>query len=248
MSHSPFEDSSGVPWAGREFSANNWADDDGTAPKELLAALGAVPIDKLAIFEALKNSRLLIPLIATVGETGVGEQGLKIDKSADLAIVAVSTPDQKTAIPAFSSVAAMSNWNKSARPVPIEAIRVALAAAGEGHERVVLDAGGPGVAIRRPALAALAQGLDWSPPHLSPRVIELVSLAALSHPEIAAVDLFDGDPNAVLGAPELLIQLTLRPGLSPEALKGLLEVFHQDLMSQEFLRLVDSISIRLISA
>lgn len=227
---------------------NAWSGDDGSAPKELLSAMATSPIDKLAIFEALKTARLLIPLIATVGETGMGEHGLKIDKSADLAIVAVATPDEKTAIPAFTSVSAMNAWNTDARPVPIEATRVALAAVGEGHERVVLDAGGDSIAIRRPALAALAQGLVWSPPHLSNRVIELVRTAALTSSEIAAVDLFDGDPNSRLSAPELLIQLGLKPGIKPDELKLLLENFHQELMTQEFLQLVDSISIRLVVA
>jgi len=62
------------------------------------------------------------------------------------------------------------------------------------------------------------------------------------------VDLFDGDPNSRLSAPELLIQLGLKPGIKPDELKLLLENFHQELMTQEFLQLVDSISIRLVVA
>ena len=248
MSHSPLADSSGVPWAGREFSKNDWAADDGTAPGALSKAMKSEPLDKAAVFEALRSARLLVPLVATVGETGLGEHGLKVDKSADLAIVAVATPDGKTAIPAFSSVQAMSTWSNEARPVPIEAIRVALAAIGEGHERVILDAGGAAVALRRPALAALAQGFSWSPPHQSSPVQALIDGAVKTQQAISSVELFDGDPHANLSGPELLIQLGLAPGLRADELRELLEAFHQQLMTQEFLQLVDSISVRLVSA
>jgi hypothetical protein len=248
MNQNPFEDSAGVPWEGREFSINDWAGDDGSAPVQLATALGQTPVDKANLFHVLGQSRLLIPLIATIGESEVGSHGLEVDKSADLAIVAVSTPDEKTAIPAFSSVEQMTLWNPKARPVPVSAQKIALAAISEGHDRVVIDPASAAVAMRRPALAALAQGLSWLPAHKNPRVKELVSMAVLTQPMISSVDLFDNDPTGKLANTELLIQLGLQPGIKPEGLKLLLEGFHQELQSQEFLQLVDSIAIRLVVA
>lgn len=243
-----FHDSAGVPWEGREFSSNTWADDDGSAPVVLAAALENRPLDKQAVFSALGESRLLVPLVAQLGESAEGAHGQRVDKSADLAIVAVSTPDGKTAIPVFSSVTQMQKWRAEARPVPVDSAKVALAAIAEGHERIVIDPAGQAVVLRRPALAALAQGSNWTPPHQNSRVRHLVGLAAITQSKVLSVDLFDSDPELNLEKPELLIQLGLEPGIRPEELKTLLEGFNNELQSQEFLQLVDSIAIRIVVA
>ena len=43
-------------------------------------------------------------------------------------------------LPAFTSVDTMRAWDPAARPIPASGERVALAAAGEGTDLVVLDA------------------------------------------------------------------------------------------------------------
>ena len=58
----------------------------------------------MTFIESLRGQRLLVTLIAEIGQTGIGPHGQTVDKSADLAIVAVATPDDRTAIPAFTSV------------------------------------------------------------------------------------------------------------------------------------------------
>lgn len=242
-----FHDSAGVPWEGRSFEQNAWAEDDGSTPPALAAALADKPVDKTGLFEALRDSRLLIPLVASLGETTEGPHGLAVDKSADLAIVAVATPDNQTAIPVFSSVADMQAWNVAARPVPAEATRVALAAAAEGHSRVILNPATNPVAIRRPALAALAQSLDWQPPHQDPWIHSWLREVLSRHPLVLAADVFDGDPESNLSHAELLIQLALRP-VGAEEVKELLTKFTEDLRSEEFQRRVDSIGYRLVVA
>ena len=242
-----FHDSAGVPWEGRSFEGNAWADDDGSTPEELASALGTKPLDKPQLFTALANSRLLVPLVASLGESAEGAHGQTIDKSADLAIVAVSTPDNLTAIPVFSSVQDMQAWNSQARPVPVEAARVALAAASEGHSRVILNPATNPVAIRRPALAAMAQGLEWIPPHLDPWVLDWTQEVADGYPLISAVDLFDGDPANDLSHAELVIQIALQP-VGAEEVKGLLTAFTEELRSERFLEQVDSIGYRLVVA
>jgi len=242
-----FHDSAGVPWEGRAFEQNAWSGDDGRTPAPLADLLAAERIDQVAFLNALRDQRLLIPLVAHLGEGEIGPNGLKVEKSADLAIVAVQTPDGKTAIPAFTSVAQMQAWKKEARPVPVSGPKLALAAASEGHERVVIDPAGVPVVLRRPAIAALAQGLQWQKPERNPEVIEIVKQAA-KHELVFATDLFDGDPlNTLVGA-ELQIQLGLRPGISPERLKQLLEEITGKLKTERFLQLVDSISLKLVVA
>lgn len=244
--HDKFHDSAGVPWEGREFSQNSWSQDDGSTPAVLAAALEG-ELDKSKLFIALAESRLLIPLLAELGESGVGPHGQTVDKSADLAIVAVSTPDGKTAIPAFSSVSEMAAWNSAARPVPVDAPKLAVAAVSEGHDRVVLNPAGRAIGLRRPALAALAQGLAWTPAHIDERVQKMVTTAASSHPEIVAVKLFDSDPEANLTKPELGIEIGLIAGLAKPELERVLAEFGVGCQTQEFLQLVDSFTIRLVA-
>lgn len=248
MSHDKFHDSAGVPWEGRAFEPNSWAQDDGSCPRPLAELLSKDLLDQSAFLNALRDQRLLIPLLAYLGESEIGPNGVLVDKSADLAIVAVKTPDGKTAIPAFTSVSQLEAWKPEARPVPVDARKVALACAGEGHERLVIDPAGRAVVLRRPALAALAQGLGWQKPEKNPRVRELVQEVASKMDGIFSVDLFDGDPNNDLSHAELKIQLGLRPGITPEGLKQLLHSFTEQLQTKEFSDLVDSISLKIVMA
>ena len=246
MSQDRFHDSAGVPWEGREFSANPWASDDGTAPEPLAQALQG-EIDLTAVVNALHGQRLLVPLLAELGESEVGSHGQVIDKSADLSIVAVATPDGKTAIPAFSSVAAMQAWRADARPVPVGVEKLAVAAVGEGHERVILDPATAAVGIRRPALAALAQGLPWSNPSENAELREIVRNVVSAIPEVISFDLIAADPTGKLMAPELQILLRLTPGMGAQRVQQMVSDFAVAIQTPRFLELVDSVSVKLVS-
>src|SRR5205823_3538751 len=66
-------DSAGQPWAGRAFTTSPWSGDDGTAPAGYTAALVAFHAGETgpeAVVDALRGVRLLVPLLADVGETG----------------------------------------------------------------------------------------------------------------------------------------------------------------------------------
>lgn len=244
--HDRFTDSAGVPWEGREFQSNPFASDNGQTPEKLVPVLADNPVDKSALVKALHGQRLLIPLVAELGETAQGPHGKLVEKSADLAIVAVSTPDNQSAIPAFTSVAELAAWNKSGRPVPVSAEKVCLAAVAEGHNRVVINPAGQKIALRRPQLAAIAQSLSWEPPHKSSWVREAVLEATKKHTMILSVDLFDGDPESSLKAAELTIQLGFKPGLDPQSLREILVALAADLQVPDFLERVDSFGFRLV--
>lgn len=246
MSHDRFHDSAGVPWEGREFSANPFAGDDGSADEELARALSG-KVNLSSVVNALRGKRLLVPLLAELGESEVGPHGQLVDKSADLSIVAVATPDGKTAIPAFSCVAAMQAWRSDARPVPVGAEKLAVAAVGEGHERVILDPATSAVGVRRPALAALAQNLPWVNPSENLELRGLVEKALSGVREAVGFNLVDGDPSGNLTSPELAIILKLEPGLSVEQVQGLMADFGVALQTPRFLELVDSVSVKLVS-
>ena len=128
MNSNRFSDSAGTPWSGRAFDVNNFAGDDGSAPAALISAIAKFHSgEALAedVVDAIRESRLLIPLLADLGESEIGSHGQKVDKSAELSIVTVATPDDQNGLPVFSSVAAMQKWNPIARPVPADARRVA---------------------------------------------------------------------------------------------------------------------------
>ncbi len=244
--HDKFSDSAGVPWEGRSFESNSFAADNGETPEALIPVLADKPVSKAHLTQALHGTRLLIPLVAELGEGEIGPNGLMVEKSADLAIVAVATPDGQSAIPAFTSVSELTAWNPDARPVPVLAEKVCLAAASEGHNRVVLNPASNAIVLRRPQLAAIAQGLEWEPPHTSPLVREKLLLATKKHLMIASVDLFDGDPESNLAAAELTIQLGFKPGLTPEVLKDILTQLAKDIQVPEFMELVDSFGLKIV--
>ena len=209
-------DSAGVPWAGRSFEPNPHAADDGLAPPKLAAAIAAFRDGTAAqadVVAAFAESRLLIPLLAQLGDGGaeVGAHGLAVDKSQELSIVTVAGPDGRRVLPVFASVDAMSRWNPIARPVPADGVRVALAAADDGTELVVLDPGSPTeFVLRRPAVWAVAQSHEWQPPFESDAVKSRRS-SGRSQSELAvlAVTLLAGDPGARLAGPELVVRLEL---------------------------------------
>lgn len=246
MSHDRFHDSAGVPWEGREFSQNQWSNDDGSCPPDLAAVL-ATGKELGAVFEALRGQRLLIPLLAQLGESEVGPNGLQVDKSAELSIVAVATPNGGSAIPAFSSVAEMQKWRPDARPVPVGIEKLALAAVAEGHNQVILDPASHAIGLRRPMLAALAQGVPWRSPEGNPEVRELVEFAARGLDPIQGFSLVAADPDGTLVQPELLVMLKLKPGLGAQDLAALLEEFTSRLQTERYLQLVDSMGLKLVS-
>lgn len=210
-------DSAGVPWAGRSFEPNEHAADDGTAPAAFAAAIARFRAGEGSareVVDALRDARLLMPLIAELGDSGVGPHGHPVDKSQELSIVTVAAPDGRTVLPAFSDVAAMGRWDPKARPIPTPVRRIALAAADEGTDLIVVDPGSDTeFVIRRPAVWAIAQDLPWEPSHLSPEVF--AALTESVSPELAVMDVGvrDGDPDSRLRGPELIVRLEIMAGL-----------------------------------
>jgi hypothetical protein len=219
-------DSAGIPFEGRSFHENPGAGDDGSAPPRLLEALKRFRARELGAAEvvaAVNGERLLIPLVAVRGAEGVGVHGQLVDKTQELSIVTVAGPDGRNVLPAFTSVAALSSWDAAARPIPIEAARVALAAAAEGTPLIVLDPGSPTeFAIRAPAFEAIATGAAWTPSFADEAVLDAFLVSSATEDAVRAIQLAPGDPDARLAGPELLVQLSVRAGLEKDELDALL--------------------------
>lgn len=219
-------DSAGQPWAGRSFTENPHADDSGEADAALAAALAGFhggTASMVEVVEAFRTARLLIPLLAELGEEALTDAGKRVDKSQELSIVTVAGPDGRSVLPVFSSVTTMSSWNPQARPVPAEGVRVALAAAHEQTDLVVLDPASPTeFVVRRPALWAIARQERWEPAAGSAEVASEFARSVASEPAVSGVSLEPGDPTATLAGPEVIVRLTLAPGLDATALSDLL--------------------------
>ena len=246
----PGTDSAGVPWAGRSFEKASASTDDGSAPPRLLEAIRRFRVRELGeaeVVDEVRRSRLLVPLVAQLGEAGTAPSGHLGDKSQELSIVTVTGPDGRAVLPAFSSVAAMAHWNQSARPIPAEGPRVALAAVGEGTDLVVVDpTSDTEFAIRRPALWAVAQTEPWQPSYLDEAVLAEFMAAADGEDAIVAIQLAPGDPDARLAGPELIVQLSLVDGLDQDALAALIARAQERWSTSELIATrVDSMMVKL---
>lgn len=246
-------DSAGVPWEGRQFERNSWGSDDGRAPETLITAIRRFHAGELAesaVVDAVRDVRLLVPLVAHLGEAGQNGHGVLVDKSQELSIVTVAAPDGRNVMPVFTSVEAMAAWNPSARPVPTAATRVALAAASEQTDLVILDPTSvTEFGIRRPALWAVAQAQPWTPGYVDGEVSAAFSDAAANVAEIARVRIEAGDPGARLEHPEVLVRLWLAPGLDAGSLAALLDTQQQRWAASEIIATrVDSLAVKLHQA
>ena len=249
----PLADSAGVPWDGRAFNENPFANDDGSARPELISAIHEFHQtgDATNVFAEFSKSRLLIPLLADLGESGEGAHGQTVDKSADLSIVNVETPDGQVGLPVFSSVDSMKLWNSTARPVPSDAIRVALAAASEGNTRIILDPGSDTEFVfRRPAIKSIAMQQEWTPSFLNEAVGQAFAAPLQeSEPNVLAIYLEAGDPMSILDGAELQISLKLVSGLSQDEVQALVSRLADAWAENELIaESVDSMQLRLIAA
>ncbi len=243
-------DSAGVPWEGRRFRENPHADDDGSADSALLAAITAFHAgagDETAVIEAYRAARLLIPLVADKGDEGVGPTGLAVDKTQELSIVTVAAPDGRRVLPVFSSVEALAAWDSTARPVPADGIRTALAAVDDGTDLIVIDPGSlTEFVIRRPAVWAIGRGEPWEPAPQSPEVYR--GLQTSIGAELAVLDLRveAGDPQARGRGPEVVVHLDLAAGLDKEQLDAVLaRLARRWAADDRIATLVDSLTVKL---
>ncbi|KRB75782.1 hypothetical protein ASE01_12000 [Nocardioides sp. Root190] len=130
----------------RRLEGSEYVDDDGSASPALASALAGYDAGTVPYAEALAalgSSRLLVPVVALLGEVEIGEDGLARDKSSDMAAVLLTGGDGRLALLAFSDIAALTAWNPEARPVPVAAHLAAATAVQEGAAALVLDVAGP---------------------------------------------------------------------------------------------------------
>jgi len=259
-------DSAGRPWAGRSLAGDdakihNFDDDDGTADAGYLAAVAGLRAgtgSESSVVASLATARVFIPIVAQLAEEEESAHGLQADKQADMALVTLKAADGRTAMPAFTSAAALSAWHSEARPVAVYAARAALSAVAEGAELLVLDPGADVTfVVRRPAVWALAQQQDWVPSYLDADLAAEMGRAAGSFPAVRRIELLPGrgvasraaDGTAIPGGgagPELQVVLYLEDGLDAAGVQQLVAGLQAEWSRNVlFGERVDSIEIKL---
>lgn len=211
----------------------DFAGDDGTAVPVLREA-----VDRLTsgtgsaadVVAALGAARVMVAVVAVLGE-GEEQTAADGDKQADMALVTLTGPDGRRALPVFSSTSSLSAWDQVARPVAVTTRRAAHAALAEGCERLVLDPAGPTTfLVSRSAVVALAQGRAWQPAHsdevVGRRLSELIADEA---------DVLSAGRRPGTGA-ELRVELAVRDGLTREQVGALASRVAERLTTDEVLR------------
>lgn len=202
--------------ANKNIPDSGFSDDDGSADPRLTAALAAWAEDRSAhapVLEALKGARLLVPVVAVLGETeednqegreapkkggGGRREGLRREKTSDMAVPTLKA-STRTALPAFTSTESLARWDPTARPVAVPLHRALQAAAHEKADTLVLDLAGPvPYEVTGPALLALAEGRTSTDPLTDPAVTDAVRAAVAAEPAVLRAHLGPGQADGTL--------------------------------------------------
>lgn len=114
--------------------------------RSALARHAAAPTDPtsyVGALAALAGSRLIVPVVAVVGEIELDAAGLAHEKTSDMATVLLTGADGRTALLAFTGLESMVRWDPAARPVAVSASVAAQAAVQDGAAALVVDLAGP---------------------------------------------------------------------------------------------------------
>ncbi|MYU53716.1 MULTISPECIES: SseB family protein [Streptomyces] len=188
-----------------------YSDDDGSADPALAAALAAYDQDRGTepqLLSALTGARVLVPVVAVLGETETGPDGLRREKTSDMAVPTLQAPDGRRALPAFTSMETLKRWRADARPVAVPLQQALLAAAHEKADTVVVDLAGPVTyQLTGAALRALAEGRESADPLADPAVTDALRALLAAVPGVHVAHL----------APSAETDATLAIGLVADA-------------------------------
>ncbi|MEU6481886.1 SseB family protein [Streptomyces sp. NPDC047017] len=187
--------------ANKNIPDSGFSDDDGGADPVLAAALAAWAGDRSAVdpvLRALAGARLLVPVVAVLGEVEEDEKGLRREKTSDMAVPTLKA-GHRTALPAFTSTASLARWDPAARPVAVRLHQALEAAAHERADTVVLDLAGPvAFELTGAALRALAEGRTTADPLADPAVVAAVREAVAGEPAVLRAHLGPGQADGTL--------------------------------------------------
>ncbi|MGX1674780.1 SseB family protein [Streptomyces sp. NPDC055400] len=206
--------------ANKNIPDPGFSDDDGSADPRLSAALAAWAKDRTAhapVLAALKDARLLVPMVAVLGEVEVDEKGLRREKTSDMAVPTLTAGDRK-ALPAFTSTESLARWDPAARPVAVPLHQALQAAAHEQADTVVIDLAGPvAYELSGAALRAANEGRTSVDPLADPAVTEAIRAAVAAEPGVLRAHLGPGAADGILA---LVLDPSAAPAETARAVAG----------------------------
>jgi hypothetical protein len=206
--------------ANKNIPDPGFSDDDGSADPRLSAALAAWAEDRTAhgpVLAALKEARLLVPVVAVLGEVEEDENGLRREKTSDMAVPTLKAGDRK-ALPAFTSTAALALWDPEARPVAVPLHQALQAAAHEQADTVVIDLAGPvAYELSGASLRAANEGRTSADPLADPAVTEAIRAAVAAEPGVLRAHLGPGSADGILA---LVLDPSAAPAETARAVAG----------------------------
>jgi hypothetical protein len=134
------------PSPGRRLPDASFAGDTGGASPAVTAALAAYAADRGRYVDALlalQDARVLVPVVAVLGEVEQDAAGLAHDKTSDMAAVLLQGADGRLALLAFTGTEELRAWDPEARPVPVATRLAAQSALQDGAAALVVDVAGP---------------------------------------------------------------------------------------------------------
>ncbi|MFJ6213604.1 SseB family protein [Streptomyces sp. NPDC092296] len=194
-----------------------WAADPEAGEAELLAALAA--------------ARVMVPVVALLGEAETGPDGLRREKSSDMAVPVVQAADGRRALPAFSSLETLARWRADARPVPVHGRQAVLAAYSERADTLLLDPAGPvAYQLTGAPMRALAEGREHLPPARDPEVLAAVRRVVAAEPSVRRAYLRPAEQT------DALVALVPEPAADTEAVRDAARRIAGSLAADELLR------------
>ncbi len=198
-----------------------------------LAAFAAGQESERAVLAALATARLLVPVVAVLAEAAGGERAgpvaddeqagaavaekagrrgrrLRREKVSEMALPTLVGKDGRRAVLAFTCLEAIARWRPDARPVPVPAARVWLAARHETGAAVIDVAGPVPLAVDGVRLAALAAGRPVPLPQDDPDVRAAAQEAFAGEPAITDARLAEPRAGSDVG-----VHVTLAASAGP---------------------------------
>lgn len=270
-------DSANIPWAGRSFEGHDttFANDTGETPAEYAAAVAKVRscaasirdeaallqhgaeelLHKLAeahadCLKAIGGIRLLVPLTTDAGDFGITETGATVEKTQELSIVSVQARDGRKVMPVFSNVEHMKAWNPQARPIPIPAPQIVVAAREEGNELIIIDPKNEETefGIRSTEFMAVALGSARVPAWARKDLAQYFGEIIEKEKHVLTWEILPADPQARLETAEIDLLLTFSANLDRFELDGAINRIHIACSSHpELMQEVDSLRLRIVS-
>ena len=136
-----------------------FADDDGSADPVIAGlslrwAQGELDTDSLA--DALRQTRLLVPVVAHRDSSQQNDAELEVEKDSHMAMPLMVRADGQRGLLAFLSTDSLQRWDRTARAIPVWGLDAARAAQAE-PAALVIDVMGPvRIALTEAALARVA--------------------------------------------------------------------------------------------